>query len=712
MAVVELDRGNRRFSLEGSSSRSGRSHAAIRQRRSARRSRDPSGPRDAPMTAYRHGTIEGCARTRHRLSRQSCPSAPRGTRSRAPSATTRSSSSPARPARARRRSCRRSASSSDASRIAHTQPRRIAARTIAERIAEELEVAARQPVGYKVRFTDKVQRRHPHRAHDRRHPAQRDPPRPRCCAATTRSSSTRRTSARSTSTSCSATSRRCSPSAPNSSVIVTSATIDPESFAKHFADAAGNARPDHRGVGPDVPGRGPLPSARRRGRRRLARRGQRRRGRRRDDKDVHGASSPRSTSSTASHPATCWSSSRARRRSATRRMPCAACTRRMPRRPRCCPSTGGLSAAEQHRVFERSKASRACAGGSILATNVAETSLTVPGIRYVIDTGTARISRYSARIEDPAAADRGDLAGVGAAAVGPRGAHQRRHRDPPVLRGGLREAPEFTEPEILRTSLAPVILQMLSLGFGDIEDVPVPDAARLAAASGRRSTCCANSARSTRRRWVGDGPPADRVGRELARLPIDPRFARMLIESKAHGGAARGARDRRRHVDPGRARAPGGAARGGRPAARPLRRPDQRLPHPAEPLEPPPGAAGELSGSAFRRLCRAEHLNYVRVREWDDVHRQLVRLAKPLGLHLNEPTVEPRRDPSRDARRPALAHRAPRRREDVERRRRRGAARESDRKGRRPQAEYVGARDARFASSPARRSRRSRRARS
>ena len=169
-----------------------------------------------------------------------------------------------------------------------------------------------------------------------------------------------------------------------------------------------------------------------------------------------------------------------------------------------------------------------------------------------------------------------------------------------------------------------------SLGFGDITAFPFltpPDSRGVKA----RSTCCSNSARrshphgaarSGRRRRTSSPPrPRDRPACRSTRASRACSSRRRRTASRATcsrsspGSSIQDLRERPR------------GARGGRPPARPVHRPDERLPHAAEPLEPPAGAAGELSGSAFRRLCRAEHLNYVRVREWVDVHRQLRALA-------------------------------------------------------------------------------------
>ena len=275
--------------------------------------------------------------------------------------------------------------------IGHTQPRRLAARTVAERIAEELGTELGDAVGYTVRFTDQVGDEHAGQADDRRHPAGRDPARPHCCARTTRSSSTRRTSAASTSTSCSATSRSCSPAGPTSRSIITSATIDTERFAAPLRRRAGR-----RGVRPHVPGRGPLPARRRP-----------RRPRRSDpDRDqieaIGDAVAELQRARAGRHarlPVRRARDPRHRRRAARKR--------NLPRHR----DPAALRPAVDRRAAPRLRR-RTRAAAIVLATNVAETSLTVPGIRYVVDPGTARISRYSRAAQGAAAADRAGLAGV------------------------------------------------------------------------------------------------------------------------------------------------------------------------------------------------------------------------------------------------------------------------------------------------------------
>ena len=266
-------------------------------------------------------------------------------------------------------------------------------------------------------------------------------------------------------------------------------------------------RADRRGVRPHLSGRGALPADRgRRGRASRARR-----------------SATRSTSCPPRAPATSWSSSPASARSATPRTLLAGRDRL-----EVLPLYARLSAAEQHRVFEPRPAGR-YTRRVVLATNVAETSLTVPGIRYVIDPGTARISRYSSRHQGAAAADRADLAGLGQPAQGPL----RPAADGICIRlyseADFESRPAFTDPEILRTNLASVILQMAAIGLGDVPTFPFidpPDARNIADGL----TLLAELNAFTDGRITG-------LGRKLARLPVDPRIGRMILEADRNGCA-------------------------------------------------------------------------------------------------------------------------------------------------------------------------------
>lgn len=278
-----------------------------------------------------------------------------------------------------------------------------------------------------------------------------------------------------------------------------------------------------------------------------------------------------------------------------------------------------LSAAEQHRIFERRPHRRI-----ILATNIAETSLTVPGIRYVVDPGTARISRYSARTK----VQRLPIEPISQASANQRAGRSGRVADGICIRLYSQEdfdgREKFTQPEIQRTSLASVILQMLALGLGNVADFPFidPPEERAVRAGAQLLT------------EIGaiDGTRLTPVGRRLARLPIDPRLGRMLLEADKNGCAsevlvlvaALSVQDVRE-----------------RPAEK---RPQADQLHARFTARSSDFLAyltlwrylntqrRELSGSAFRRMCRAEFLNYLRFREWADVVAQLRQLAKPLGI--------------------------------------------------------------------------------
>ena len=296
-----------------------------------------------------------------------------------------------------------------------------------------------------------------------------------------------------------------------------------------------------------------------------------------------------------------------------------------------------LSAAEQHRVFEAHQVRRI-----VLATNVAETSLTVPGIRYVVDPGLARISRYSNRTK----VQRLPIEPVSRASANQRAGRCGRVADGIAIRlysqADFEARPEYTEPEILRTSLASVILQMAALGLGAVEDFPFLDAPdsrqvrsglQLLTEIGAIEPAGAASARSDDAPNRGRrGPRLTEIGRRLARLPIDPRLGRMLLEAGELGCvgevmvivAALSIQDVRERPADKQEASDALHRRFADPTSdfltylnlwRYLRTQNR-----------------ELSGSAFRRMCRAEFLHYLRVREWQDVHAQLRQLARPLGL--------------------------------------------------------------------------------
>ena len=299
-----------------------------------------------------------------------------------------------------------------------------------------------------------------------------------------------------------------------------------------------------------------------------------------------------------------------------------------------------LTAAEQHRVFEPHRLRRV-----VLATNVAETSLTVPGIRYVIDPGLARISRYSNKTK----VQRLPIEPVSQASANQRAGRCGRVAEGVAIRlfsqADYLSRPRFTEPEILRTSLASVILQMASLGLGAVEDFPFLDApdrravrdgvallveiGALAQDSGAEDTAPASS----QYRLTG-------IGRDLARLPIDPRLGRMLLEAERLGCAsevlvivaALSIQDVRERPAEHQGTADASHAR--------LADPHSDFITYLNLWRYLAVQARDLSGSAFRRMCRAEFFHYLRWREWRDVVGQLRQMARALGIGVG-PVGEP-----------------------------------------------------------------------
>ena len=299
-----------------------------------------------------------------------------------------------------------------------------------------------------------------------------------------------------------------------------------------------------------------------------------------------------------------------------------------------------LTAAEQHRVFEPHRLRRV-----VLATNVAETSLTVPGIRYVIDPGLARISRYSNKTK----VQRLPIEPVSQASANQRAGRCGRVAEGVAIRlfsqADYVSRPRFTEPEILRTSLASVILQMASLGLGAVEDFPFLDApdrravrdgvallveiGALAQDSGAEDAAPASS----QYRLTG-------IGRDLARLPIDPRLGRMLLEAERLGCAsevlvivaALSIQDVRERPAEHQGTADASHAR--------LADPHSDFITYLNLWRYLAVQARDLSGSAFRRLCRAEFFHYLRWREWRDVVGQLRQMARALGIGVG-PVGEP-----------------------------------------------------------------------
>lgn len=285
-----------------------------------------------------------------------------------------------------------------------------------------------------------------------------------------------------------------------------------------------------------------------------------------------------------------------------------------------------LSNSEQNRIFQSHTKRRI-----VLATNVAETSLTVPGIKYVIDPGLARISRYSYRTK----VQRLPIEPISQASANQRKGRCGRTSDGICIRlydeQDFLSRPEFTEPEILRTNLASVILQMTALGLGDIAAFPfvqapdskyIRDGIRLLEELGALYT-------KHHRYHLTD------IGKILAQLPIDPRLARMLVEARRLGctkeimiiTAALSIQDpRERPFDKQQAS-------------------DEKHRRFADKQSDFISYINlwnyiktqqqELSGNQFRRLCQKEFLNYLRIREWQDVYTQIRQTIKQLAFPIN-----------------------------------------------------------------------------
>src|SRR5579859_1351160 len=486
--------------------------------------------------------------------------------------------------------------------IGHTQPRRIAARSVAERIASELGTEVGAAVGYKVRFTDassddtfikvmtdgillaEMQRDRQLRRYDT---LIIDEAHERSLNIDFILGYL----------------KRLLPTRPDLKVIITSATIDPERFSDHFWDApiievSGRMYPV------EVRYR-PLADP----------------GRPRDEpKDQAQAicDALRELRAEGSGDVLVFLSGEREIRDTAEALA---------EQPGLAdldilPLYGRLSAAEQHRVFQRHQRPRV-----VLATNVAETSLTVPGIRYVIDPGTARISRYSHRTK----VQRLPIERISQASANQRKGRCGRTSDGICIRLYSEEdfgsRPEFTDPEILRTNLASVILQATALDLGEVADFPFvdpPDSRNIADGVRLLKELGAIAPGAGPTRLTG-------VGRKLARLPVDPRLGRMILAASEHGcarevliiTAALSIQDPRERPADAREAADAMHARFAEPGSDFLAfltlwdylHERQR----------------ELSGSAFRKLCRREYLHFLRVREWQDLCGQLRQAAREVG---------------------------------------------------------------------------------
>ena len=294
-----------------------------------------------------------------------------------------------------------------------------------------------------------------------------------------------------------------------------------------------------------------------------------------------------------------------------------------------------LSAQEQNKIFHPSGLNRI-----VLATNVAETSLTVPGIKYVIDPGTARISRYSYRTK---------VQRLPIEPISQASANQRKGRCGRVSEGicirlyseeDFNNRPEFTEPEILRTNLASVILQMTALGLDDIEAFPfvdapdkrhIQDGVKLLEELGAFETVQSES---------GEKRRLTTIGRQLAQLPVDPRLAKMLLSAVDFGSvyevmiivSALSIQDPRE-----------------RPTDK-QQTSDEKHRRFADKKSDflaflnlwnyVQEQQKELTKNQFRRQCQKDFLNYLRIREWQDIYQQIRLAVREMGLPINSEKAE------------------------------------------------------------------------
>ncbi|MEU8526497.1 ATP-dependent RNA helicase HrpA [Streptomyces sp. NPDC048629] len=497
--------------------------------------------------------------------------------------------------------------------IGHTQPRRIAARTVAERVAEELRTPLGEAVGWKVRFTDQV-----------------NPDATFVKLMTdgillAEIQTDRELRAYDTIIIDEAHERSLNidfllgylaqllPKRPDLKVVITSATIDPERFSRHFGDApivevSGRTYPVEVRYRPLL------------------------------EEDSEEADRDQITAicdavdelqgEGAGDILVFLSGEREIRDTAD------ALIKKKLRNTEVLPLYARLSHAEQHRVFQAHTGRRI-----VLATNVAETSLTVPGIKYVIDPGTARISRYSHRTK----VQRLPIEPVSQASANQRKGRCGRTSDGICIRlyseDDFVSRPEFTDAEILRTNLASVILQMTAAGLGDIEKFPfidppdhrnIRDGVQLLQELGALDLA-EKSPREGKR-----GQRLTQQGRKLAQLPVDPRLARMVLEADKNGcvrevmviAAALSIQDPRERPAEKQAQADQQHARFKDETSDFLAflnlwryvREQQK----------------ERGSSSFRRMCKQEYLNFLRIREWQDIYAQLRTVAKQMGIHVNE----------------------------------------------------------------------------
>lgn len=551
--------------------------------------------------------------------------------------------------------------------IGHTQPRRLAARSVAERIAEELGQKVGETVGYQVRFTSEVGQNSAIKLmtdgillaeiqHDR---------------LLSKYSAIIIDEAHERSLNIDfilGYLKRIMPQRPDLKIIITSATIDPERFARHFSpsfvpgvgivdeslsaeekEIAEATLPDDAPPIIEVSGRTypveiryrPLEGTR------TGDGGE-------DDMDAGDGlededrdpldgvlDAIRELSEEAPGDILIFFSGEREIRDAEDAINDMVRTTRRLRDYEVLPLYARLSMAEQHRVFRPAGRPRI-----VLATNVAETSLTVPGIKYVIDTGTARVSRYSARTK----VQRLPIERISQASANQRSGRCGRVSDGIAIRLYSQEdfeaRPEFTDPEILRTNLAAVILQMTAIGVvktpADISVFPfvqppdsraINDGVNLLRELGALREAGAQAGRGQGRR--GPGSPLTAAGRAMAALPVDPRLARMIVEASKRGvakemmvlAAALTIQDPRERPSDKR----------GEADALHKRYLDEKSDFSSFLLlwQHINEKQNELSSSQFRKMCHREFLNYLRIREWQDLFAQLREIGRGAGISVS-----------------------------------------------------------------------------
>jgi ATP-dependent helicase HrpA len=491
--------------------------------------------------------------------------------------------------------------------IAHTQPRRLAARTVAQRIADELDVPLGGAVGYAVRFDDRgsedtlvrlvtdglllaeirrdpLLRRYDTLIVDEAHERSLNIDFLLGCL------------------------HRILPRRPDLKLIITSATIDPERFGAHFGGApivevSGRTYPV------EVRYRPP-----------------------REDEELLDAlaDAVEELLTERDGDVLAFLSGEREIRDAAELL-----AGRLGPAIEVLPLYSRLAVADQQKVFGRGRNRRS--RRVVLATNVAETSVTVPGIRFVVDSGLARVSRYSTRLK----VQRLPVEPISRASADQRKGRCGRVADGICVRLYSEEdynaRPQFTDPEVLRTNLASVILQMAALGLGEIEAFPFlepPDRRQV-----RDGVALLHELRALD---PSAAEPLTPLGRKLARLPIDPRLGRMVLEADKLGcarevtviTAALSIQDPRERPADQRAQADQLHARFTDRSSDFLTY--LNLWRYLRALE------SELSRSQVRKRCKAEFLHYLRIREWQDLVAQLEDAACEVDLTLNDvPGVGP-----------------------------------------------------------------------